>query len=76
MSEVQAETGSGDAPPFGVRSLQRGRLGAFARKTTSLHHHDLSRTCKGGGRDCMLMGSRECSEYVSEFLSTIDYVLV
>ena len=24
----------------------------------------------------MLMGSRECSEYVSEFLSTIDYVLV
>ena len=24
----------------------------------------------------MLMGSRECNEYVSEFLSTIDYVLV
>ena len=26
MSEVQAETSLGDAPPFGVRSLQRGRL--------------------------------------------------
>ena len=24
----------------------------------------------------MLMGSQECNEYVSEFLSTIDYVLV
>jgi len=24
----------------------------------------------------MLMGSRECNEYVSEFLTTIDYVLV
>ena len=24
----------------------------------------------------MLMGSRECNEYVSEFLSTVDYVLV
>ena len=26
MSEVRAETGLGNAPPFGVRSLQRGRL--------------------------------------------------
>ncbi|EPP30225.1 hypothetical protein CP8484711_2985 [Chlamydia psittaci 84-8471/1] len=24
----------------------------------------------------MLMGSRECNEYVSKFLSTLDYVLV
>jgi len=24
----------------------------------------------------MLMGSRECNEYISEFLSTIDYVLI
>ena len=41
----------------------------------SLHHHDLLCTHKGG-RDCMLMGSQECNEYVSKFLSTIDYVLV
>ena len=41
----------------------------------SLHHHDLLRTRKGV-RDCVLMGSRECNEYVSEFLSTTDYVLV
>ena len=41
----------------------------------SLHHHDLLRTRKGG-RDCMLMGSWERNEYVSKFLSTIDYVLV
>ena len=41
----------------------------------SLHHHDLLRTRKGG-RDYMLMGSQECNEYVSEFLSIIDYVLV
>ena len=45
------------------------------RKTTSLHHHDLLCTCKGG-RHCMLMSSQEFSEYVSEFLSTTDYVLV
>ena len=41
----------------------------------SLHHHDLVHM-QEGRRDCMLMGSRECNEYVSEFLSTIDYVLV
>ena len=46
-----------------------------ARKTTSLHHHDLPRMRKGG-RDCMVMGSQGHSEYVSEFLSTIGYVLV
>ena len=75
MSTGQVETSSGDAPPFRVRSLQQGRLRAFTRKTTSLHHHDLLCTRKGG-RDCMLMGSQERSEYVSEFLSTIDYVLI
>ena len=74
MSTGQAETGMGD-PPFGFRSLQRGRLRVFGRKTMSLHHHDLLRTCEEG-RDCMLMGSRECNEDVSEFLSTTDYVLV
>ena len=41
----------------------------------SLHHHGLLHTRKGR-RDCMLMGSRECNEYVSEILSPIDYVLV
>ena len=41
----------------------------------SLHHPDLLHMCKGG-RDCVLMGSQECNEYVSKFLSTIDYVLV
>ena len=75
MSTGQVETSSGDAPPFRVRSLQQGRLRAFARKTTSLHHPDLLHTPKGG-RDCMLMGSWECNEHVSKFLSTIDYVLV
>ena len=68
MSEVQAETSLGDAPP-----LQGQKFAA--RKTMSLHHHDLLRLRKGG-RDCMLMGSRECNEDVSEFLSTTDYVLV
>ena len=67
MSTGQAETSSGDA-------LLRGQKFAV-RETMSLHHHDLLRTCKGG-RDCMLMGSQECNEYVSEFLSTTDYVLV
>ena len=67
MSTGQAETGLGDAPLWGQKFA--------ARKTMSLHHHGLLRTCKGG-RDCMLMGSRECNEYVSKFLSTIDYVLV
>ena len=67
MSTGQAETRSGDAPLQGQK---------FAvRKTMSLHHHDLLRTRKGG-KDCTLMGSRECNEYVSKFLSTIDYVLV
>ena len=41
----------------------------------SLHHHDLLRMRKGG-RDCMLMDSQECNEYVSEFLSTVDYLSV
>jgi len=41
----------------------------------SRHHHALLRMRKGG-RDCMLMGSQECSECVSKFLSTIDYVSV
>ena len=67
MSEVQAETRSGDAPLRGQKFA--------ARKTMSLHHHALLCTRKGG-RDCMLMGSRECNEYVSEFASTIDQVLV
>jgi len=67
MSEVQAETGSRDAPLQGQKFA--------ARKTTSLHYHDLLRT-RRVGRDCMLMGSRECNEYVSEFLSTIDYVFI
>jgi len=68
MATGQAETSSKDAPPL------RGQKFA-ARKTTSLHHPDLLHTCKRG-RDCMVMDSRECNEYVSEFLSTIDYVLV
>ena len=67
MSTGQAETSLGDAPLRGQKFA--------ARKTMSLHHHDLLRMHKGG-RGCMLMGSWECSEYVSEFLSTIDYVLV
>jgi len=62
-------------PPFGVRSLQRGRLLASVRKTMTLHHHDLLRMRKGE-RDCMLMGSQECNENASEFLSTTEYVLV
>ena len=42
----------------------------------SLHHHNLLQTCEGG-RDCMLMGSRECHEDACEFLRpTMDYVLV
>ena len=68
MCPGQAESGSGAAPP------PRGQKFA-ARKTMSLHHHALLCTRKGG-RDCMLMGSRECNEYVSKFLSTLDYVLV
>ena len=74
MSEVQAETGSEDAPPSGSEVCSeedyepsRGRLRAFIITT----YHARAR----GGKDCMLMGSRECSEYVSEFLSTTDYVL-
>ena len=75
MSEVQAETSSRDAPPSGSEvcseedyKASRGRLRAFIITT----YHARAR----GGRDCMLIGSRECSEYVSEILSTIDYVLV
>ena len=68
MCPGQAESGSGAAPP------PRGQKFA-ARKTMSLHHHALLCTRKGV-RDCMLMGSRECNEYVSKFLSTLDYVLV
>ena len=67
MSAGQAEASLGDAPLRGQKFA--------ARKTTSLHHHDILRTRKGG-RDCMLMGSRECNEDVSEFLSPTDYVLV
>ena len=70
MSTGHAETGLGDAPPFGVRSLQQGSLRAFVRKTLSLHH------TRKAGRHCMLMGSQECNEYLSKFLSTVDYVLV
>ena len=58
---------------WGMPPLQGQKFAA--RKTTSLHHHDQLRMCNGG-RDCMLMGSWECNEYVSKFLSTIDYVLV
>ena len=32
MSTGQAETGLGDASPFGVRSLQQRRLQAFAKE--------------------------------------------
>ena len=67
MSTGQAETGLGDAPLWGHK---------FAvRKTTSLHPSRLT-THAQGGRDCMLMGSQECNEYVSEFLSTVDYLSV
>ena len=72
MSTGQVETGLGDAPPSGSEVCSEED---FVRKTASLHHHDLLRPRKGG-RDCMLMGSRECNEDVSEFLSTTDYVLV
>ncbi len=75
MSEGQTETGLGDAPPSGSEVCSeedyepsRGRLRAFIITT----YHAGAR----GGRDYMLMGSRECSEYVYEFLSTVDYVLV
>ena len=75
MSEVQAETSSGDAPPSGSEVCSeedyepsRERLRAFIIMTYY--------ACARGGRDCMLMGSRECNEYVSKFLSTTDYVLV
>jgi len=67
LSTGQAETSSGDA-------LLRGQKFAV-RETMSLHPSQLT-THAQGGRDCMLMGSQECNEYVSEFLSTIDYVLV
>ena len=68
MSTGQVETSSGDAPP-----LQGQKFAA--RKTMSLHRHDLL-CMRKRGRDCMLMGSWERNEYVSKFLSTIDYVLV
>ena len=75
MSEVQAETSSGDATPSGSEVCSeedyepsRGRLRAFIITTYYAR-------ARGGG-DCMLMGSRECNEYVCKLLSTIDYVLV
>ena len=60
-------------PVWGMSPLQGQKFAV--RKTMSLHHHDLLRTRKGG-KDCMLMGSQECNENVSKFLSTFDYVLV
>ena len=67
MSTGQAEIGLGDAPLRGQK---------FAvRKTTSLHPSGFT-THVQGGRDCTLMGSRESNEYVSEFLSTVDYLSV
>ena len=62
-------------PPFRVRNLQWGRLQAFKRKTTTLHPSQLTMHTPGG-RDCILMCSWECNEYVSKFLSTIDFLLV
>ena len=66
-----------------VRGMPPLRDQKFAvRKTTSLREEDYElsssqlTTQAQGGRDCMLMGSQECNEYVSKFLSTIDYVLV
>ena len=65
---------------WGMPPLQGQKFAA--RKTTSLCEEDCKPSSsrllrqRNGGRDCMLMGSRECNEDVSEFLSPTDYVLV
>jgi len=67
MSTGQAETGSGDVPPLGSEVCNEEDYEPSSSRPT-MHAQ--------GGRDCMLMGSWGCNEYVSKFLSTIDYVLV
>ena len=67
MSTGQTETSSGDAPPSGSEVCSEEDYEPSSSRPT---------THAQGGEGLMLMGSRECSEYVSEFLSTIDYVLV
>ena len=66
MSTGQAESGAGDAPPSVSEVCSEEDYEPSSSRPTT----------HNGGRDCMLMGSRECNEYVSEFLSTIDYVFI
>ena len=66
MSTGQAESGAGDAPPSVSEVCSEEDYEPSSSRPTT----------HNGGRDCMLMGSRECNECVSKFLSTVDYVLV
>ena len=76
MSTGQAETRSGDAPLQGQKFAVRKTMSLCEEEyEPSSSYYILLRTRKGR-RDCMLMGSQECNEYVSELLSTIGYVLV
>jgi len=82
MSTGQAETGLGDTPPTGSEVYSeedykpsQGRQWAFIPWPPGRDPHNSLRTCEGG-RGHTLMGSQEWNEYVSEFLETIDYVLV
>ena len=66
MSTGQAAIGLGDAPLSGSEVCSEEDYEEDYEPSRLTMHVQ-------GGRDCILMGSWECNEYVSEFLSTVTH---